>query len=199
VAFFSLNKNKDDASGLHAMTDDQLIVRYKATSDSRCIEVLFDRYIHLVFGVSMKYLENEEESKDAVMDIFEDLFDLLLEHNITNFKSWLHTVTRNFCLMKLRSPRKREVHDDKVLINTLQNNMENGDSDHHIEQEKNIGKLNESIGKLCEEQRKCIELMYLNDKSYKEIVNITGYSLKNVKSYIQNGKRNLKILMMKGG
>jgi len=145
----------------------------------------------------MKYLENEDESKDAVMDIFEDLFDLLKEHNITNFKSWLHTVTRNFCLMKLRSPKNREIHDDKILTVSLQNNMENGETEHLIEEEKNYGRLHDSIKKLCEEQRTCIELMYINDKSYKEIVDITGYTMKNVKSYIQNGKRNLKILMLK--
>ena len=47
------------------------------------------------------------------------------------------------------------------------------------------------------EQKQTVELFYLQEKSYKEIVDQTGFSMNDVKSYIQNGKRNLKIMLSK--
>ena len=196
MALFSKNISQNDSAGHSAMTDEQLIIRYRTISDNRCIEELFDRYTHLVFGVCMKYLSDEDKSKDAVMEIFEDLFDLLKEHNISNFKSWLHTVSRNFCLMLLRKEKSRELYDSELVKKSQEIYVENEGTQHQLEEETTYNKLHSAISRLCDEQKKCIELMYLDDKSYKEIATITGFTMNQVKSFIQNGKRNLKILMM---
>ncbi len=179
-------------------TDGLIIKSYRQNHDKNLVAELFKRYTGFVFLISMKYLKDEEQSKDAVMQIFEKLFDDLLVHEIDNFKAWLHTVTRNHCLGILRKKQSKQKHESRIKENTVF--MENQSEKHHInksESEKNIENLEQALQKLKPEQKKCIELFYLQEKSYKEIIEITGFSDKKVKSYIQNGKRNLKIILQK--
>jgi RNA polymerase sigma-70 factor (ECF subfamily) len=183
------------------MSDNEIIALYREEKDKELIGYLFSRYTKFVFLVSIKYLKNEDESQDAVMQIFEKLFNDLLIHDIDNFKAWLHTVTRNHCLMKLRKSQKRAEKQKEFQIDSV-NFMENENLFHHTEksqEEINEELVKEAINDLNSEQKKCIELFYLESKSYQEISEITGYSVKNVKSYIQNGKRNLKNNLIKAG
>jgi RNA polymerase sigma factor (sigma-70 family) len=175
-------------------TDKELILKFKETGDSYYAGELFQRYSHLVFGVSMKYLKNQDESRDAVMQIFEKLLTDLKKHEIDNFKSWIHVVTKNFCLMKLRTEKRLEISYEETETEVMEMNY----TLHHIEEsipDEAFQKLDQCIEKLIDEQRKCVQLFYIEEKCYKEIVDATGYDLKKVKSYIQNGKRNLKICM----
>ena len=178
-------------------SDIQIINLYKENGDEKYVGELFKRYTDFVFLVSMKYLKNEDRSKDAVMEIFEKLFTDLKKHEISNFKSWLYTVIRNHCFQKFRkNSSELEKHieyekDSKVF-------MESETNFHQInenEKEQQLDKLSEAINKLEDKQKMCIELFYLKEKSYKEIVETTNFTMKKVKSYIQNGKRKLKILM----
>ena len=180
--------------------DRLLIEEYRQKNDKNLIGELFKRYTGFVFLISMKYLKNEDQSKDAVMQIFEKLFDDLLLHDIDNFKAWLHTVTRNHCLGILRKKQSLQKHGNHIKENMIF--MENRTEEHHINEnktEKDIKNLEKALQKLKPEQKICIQLFYLDEKSYKEIVKITGFSDKKVKSYIQNGKRNLKIILQKMG
>ena len=129
------------------------------------------------------------------MEIFESLIEKLKIHKVTNFKSWLYTVTKNHCLMLLRTDSSYTKLKDRVFHNFMSENMELRNQMHPlIENEKEllIEQLDMALNKLNKEQGNCIKLMYLENKSYREIADITGYSMKEVKSYIQNGKRNLK-------
>ncbi len=147
----------------------------------------------LVFGACLKYLKNEEESKDAVMQIFEQLIDKLRIHEVSNFKSWLYTLTRNHCLMIIRQAWKQ------TIISFDTETMENAQFMHPVE-DGNEGQLllmEDCMGQLIEEQRKCIQLFYLERTCYKDVARLTGYDMLKVKSHIQNGKRNLKICMDK--
>ncbi len=157
---------------------------------------LFKRYSGFSFAICMKYLKDEDDSRDAVMSVFEKLFELLLKHNIDNFKPWLYSVLKNHCLLELRkaTPFKRHHNEDQISENIMENRAfmyqeVNGFPENELQ------KLENAIPKLSEEQRKCIELFYLKEKSYQEVSQITGYDMKKVKSYIQNGKRNLKIML----
>lgn len=185
-------------AGEATLSDLELVVRYKQSGKAHYAGVLFQRYTHLIFGICLKYLKNEEDGKDAVMDIFEQITVALLKHEVSNFKSWLHTLTRNHCLMKLRQPEvKRTItHDfteaDENLI------VENAETEHLLEgdeREAQLRHLPEALNQLNAEQKVCLELFYLQDKSYQEVADATGYNLNQVKSYIQNGKRNLKIVL----
>lgn len=178
------------------LSDLELVNEYKKTSDNTPVGVLFERYTHLVFGVCMKYLKDEEESNDAVMQIFEKLLADLKKHEITQFKGWLHSVARNHCLMYLRS-KQSSLKKESEMRKDLQGDMENGSELHPTNnvKEEQLNKLESGIKQLNEEQKICIELFYLQNKCYQEVADITGYSLNQVKSFIQNGKRNLKIFL----
>ncbi|MCC7526110.1 MAG: sigma-70 family RNA polymerase sigma factor [Chitinophagaceae bacterium] len=153
------------------------------------------RYTLLLFGVCMKYLKNEEESKDAVQQIFLKSIAELQKYQITYFKSWLYTVARNYCLMQLRNKGKTSLPiTEKTLVTQPVESHNN--LDHH-QKDATFEALNEALELLNEEQRKCIVLFYLQKKSYQEIATLTGYTAMQVKSNIQNGKRNIRISMEK--
>ncbi|MEP2771699.1 MAG: sigma-70 family RNA polymerase sigma factor [Fulvivirga sp.] len=173
----------------------ELIESYKKTHDLAILGKLYQPFMHLVYGVCLKYLKNREASQDAVMQVFELLVKKVKTHKIENFKSWLYVVTKNFCLMELRSKkhqiaRESKDIDDGVVENELLLHHKNDSID-----EDNLVMLEKCIDQLQKEQKTCIELFYLEKKSYKEVETLTHYDLKQVKSYIQNGKRNLKNCM----
>ncbi len=177
------------------LTDAELVKKIKMSGDQNAIAELFERYVHLLYGVCLKYLKDNEQSRDAVMEIFEVLMEKIPDTDISNFKGWIYTVTKNHCLMKLRKIRSVQRHHEEIFQNLKEEIME---SDVHMnlihEDSVNVETehLNRAMDFLNKEQERCIRMMYLENKSYKEIAEITGYSLKQVKSYIQNGKRNLK-------
>lgn len=155
---------------------------------------LYEQYMPLVYGLCLKYLKEEEKSKDAVMQIFEQLIHKLRVHEVTNFKSWLYTLARNFCLMELRASGKQNFQEitDNIMENAVPVHL-------NIDElrETQLTAMERCMGQLPDEQRISVELFYLQQKSYKEITEITGYDMNKVKSYIQNGKRNLKICIEK--
>ena len=157
--------------------------------------VLYKRYMMMVYGVCMKYLKNREDSQDAVMQIFELLVKDILRFEIRSFKSWLYTVTRNYCLMNLRQSKKFR---NRQPVESSAEFMESTAVLHPIdeqESEKEISRLNTCMDQLSSWQRTCIELFYYRKKCYKEIAVELNINENKVKSYIQNGKRNLKICM----
>ena len=184
---------------ISSLPDSELLDLLKKENDKSVIGVLFKRYTHLVLGVSMKYMRDEDEAKDCVMEIFEKLLTDLSRHEIHNFKSWLHSVTRNHCLMKLRAGKRKfaerfDNYDSRLEVVEMNLLLHPDDA---REKETALTLLEKGIQQLNKDQKKCVELFYLDQKSYQEIVDLTGYSMLNVKSHIQNGKRNLKIFMEK--
>lgn len=148
----------------------------------------------------MKYLRDEDESQDVQMHVFEKLLKDLGRHQIEQFKGWLYTVAKNECLMYLRSKKSQKAREMELRKDSVQDVMESGLAVHPdgvTETERQLQTMESSLQELNETQRHCLELFYLQKKCYQEIASATGYSLNEVKSYIQNGKRNLKILMMK--
>ncbi len=187
------------SSHIRELSDAELVERFKADGNQLLIGELFRRYRHLVYGVCMKYLKDEDESQDVQMQIFEKLLTDLHRHEISQFKGWLYAVARNECLMYLRSQKSKRLRDQE-LQKDLVGFMETEVSVHPdgvTEQEWMLQQMEGSLQHLNEHQRNCIELFYLKKKSYQEIADQTGYNLTEVKSYIQNGKRNLKILLTK--
>lgn len=170
------------------LSDDEIIAAFRKNGESTMIAVLFDRYSHLVYGVSYNYLKDEDECKDTVLQIFENLGRDLNKYEIKNFSSWLHVVTKNYCLRQL-SKRKETIpitHE-----NFIQEEEEGPEINIHLPH------LSAAMEKLNEEQRRCIDMFYLREMSYKQITDETGFDLNQVKSYIQNGKRNLKLILLK--
>ena len=184
---------------MEKFTDKKLVHLYAENGNEECLSLLFDRYTHLVFGVCMKYLQNEQDSKDAVMQIFEKLMDDLRKLEIENFKSWLYTVAKNHCLMKIRKTKSEERGLEEIK-KTEDYFVDSVEILHHIDgdgHDEKVTRLKEALAKLNGDQKQCIEMMYLQQLSYKQVSSATGFTMKEVKSHIQNGKRNLKIFLEK--
>ena len=172
-------------------TDKELLVAFKTTGDMIHLSTLYQRYMDLVFGVCLKYFKDTERCKDAVMDIFDELNTKLRVHEVENFKGWLHVLARNYCLMQLRSPRNMKTTEfHPSFMYSEQNTHLNGET---LEKEENFKKLEQCMDSLPDEQKRTVMLFYLENKCYNEIAVITGFNWNKVRSYIQNGKRNLKI------
>jgi RNA polymerase sigma-70 factor (ECF subfamily) len=178
-------------------TDEQLIELYRQTNDRDYIGRLFERYASFVFAISMKYLKDKEKSRDNTMVVFEKLLENLNRFDVKNFKAWLHMVTKNQCLMQIRSEKSKSKNLNQFAYEE-ESFMEKEPELHHDQEndiEINLSNLNEALKTLGEKQKKCIELFYIQEKSYVEVAEITGFTMNEVKSFIQNGKRNLKIYL----
>lgn len=185
------------SSGIDSSSEDSLIRKFSSTGDLKYLGRLYEPYMHLVYGVCLKYLKDRQLSQDMVMQIFEKLIIEIPKRKIENFKPWLHVLTKNQCLMHLRAEKTRVAREEKMVENEAFF-MENSIGYHHNNEvvwEKDLQQLKKCIEQLKNEQKECVKLFYLEEKCYQEIADQLDYELKKVKSYIQNGKRNLKICM----
>jgi RNA polymerase sigma factor (sigma-70 family) len=172
-------------------SDKALLAAFKTHHDIKYLSALYQRYMDLVFGVCLKYFKDAERSKDAVMDIFEELNTKLQLHEVDNFKGWLHVLARNYCLMQLRSPHNLKTSEWKGDF--MQSAQVSHLPNEALENETRFTHLEACIETLPVEQKQSIELFYLQKKCYNEIAEITGFEWNKVRSFIQNGKRNLKL------
>lgn len=178
----------------NTLTDSELILQYKASNDLQILAELYQRYMDLVYGVCLKYFKDSERAKDAVMQIFEELIGKLRKHDVENFRGWLHQLTKNYCLMQLRTPKNlKTVEIPASLVQSEENVHLNG----VLDKEENFKKLEYCLSTLSEDQQKAVKLFYMEGKCYNEIVELMGQEWNQVRSFIQNGRRNLKICMEK--
>lgn len=176
----------------NSLSDKELVALYKESGDMAVLGELYQRYMELVYGVCLKYYKEPETAKDSVMQIFEELVLKLKKHDVENFKPWLHQVAKNHCLMQLRTPKNMKTVEFKYELVQSEDNVHlNG----VLEKEENFKKLEYCLGTLTTEQREAVKLFYLDGKCYNEIVEITGQEWNQVRSFIQNGRRNLKLCM----
>ena len=172
------------------LNDDELLVFFYREHDNQILGILLQRYTLLLYGVSMKYLKNEVAAKDAVQQIFLKTITELKKNKVTYFRSWLYMVAKNHCFYILR-----EKYKTLPITDDFSKAADETDLSVILHNEKTLMALEDCLPKINEEQQTCIRLFYLKKKSYQEICETTGYSMMQVKSFIQNGKRNLKLLV----
>ncbi|MFZ9388119.1 MAG: RNA polymerase sigma factor [Chitinophagaceae bacterium] len=177
------------------MTDAELLEKFHADGDNSWLGILLQRYTLLLLGVCMKYLRNEEEAKDSVQQVFLKVIQELKKYRVEYFKSWLYMVAKNHCLMKIREKQGKLT----VEISERMGDRESPETDFDLIelQDIKLDLMEAALRELNPEQQQCVTLFYLEKKSYQEVSEATGYSMLQVKSYIQNGKRNLKIMIDK--
>ena len=171
--------------------DQELLQNFFSDHDNKWLGILLPRYTLLLLGVCMKYLKNEEDAKDSVQQIFLKVISELHKYKVAYFKSWIYMVAKNHCLMKLRNKNKNFVDLNEQLIaapDTEEINVA-------IEKNKSLNAVQAALMELNNDQQHCITLFYLQKRSYNEIAASTGFTLMQVKSHIQNGKRNLRLLI----
>ena len=172
-------------------SDSELVEQYKASGSLNILGELYQRYMELVYGVCLKYVREPEEAKDCVLNIFEELVSKLKKHEVDNFKGWIYQVAKNHCLMKLRKQKIIPVNIDLSVVQ-LEEKIHLDDA---LEKEENFKQMQYCLEQLNDEQKQVIELFYLKGKCYKEISDLTAIEINKVRSFIQNGRRNLKICM----
>ena len=177
-----------------SLSDNELLENYYQSKDRQWIGILLERYTLLLLGVCMKYLKNEDEAKDAVQQVFLKVLIEVTKYKIDFFKSWLYMVAKNHCLMKLRAQQGKYTQELKEETAIEQHETDRNDL---LTNEKTYSLLEESVDELNLEQKQCVTLFYLEKKSYQQITEATGFNLMQVKSHIQNGKRNLRMLLGK--
>jgi RNA polymerase sigma factor (sigma-70 family) len=174
------------------LSDAELAARYRSTNDLALLGDLYNRYMEMMYGVCLKYLKEPEEAQDAVMAIFEELITKLRRYEVENVKSWLYTLAKNHCLMKLRQQKK-------LPLSPVNDSFMQSEEEEHLEgvlsREEDFRQLDECMEQLAAGQRKAVELFYLQGKCYNEISAETGLEWNAVRSAIQNGRRNLKLCM----
>lgn len=174
------------------ITDAQLLQNFYKDHDNKWLGILLPRYTLLLLGVCMKYLKNEEDARDCVQQIFLKVINELRKYEVEYFKSWIYMIAKNHCLMKLRDHKNVTVELREHA--TVAANVET-DKKQYIEKDELLQRMETALNKLNPDQKLCVKLFYLQKKSYSEVAEITGFSMMQVKSYLQNGKRNLKLLM----
>lgn len=175
------------------ISDQQLLDSFYSSRDNHWLGILLQRYTLLLLGVCMKYLKNEEEAKDCVQQVFLKAITELHKYKVEYFKSWLYMVAKNHCLMKLRDKQARTPAEIKEQMAITP--ADDAGLAPHLEKDRQLEMMEECLQNLSKEQKQCVTLFYLEKRSYNEIADQTGFTLMQVKSYIQNGKRNLKILL----
>jgi RNA polymerase sigma factor (sigma-70 family) len=173
------------------LTDQEILRHFYANQDNEWLGPLLERYTLLLYGVSMKYLKNPEEARDAVQQIFLKVITELHKYQVSYFSSWLYMIAKNHCLMLLRQQRK------EIMVDQVIDQADPSEERDPLKDDNMLMELEEALQHLNPEQKTCIRMFYLQKKSYQSVASETGYSLLQVKSYIQNGKRNLRLLLEK--
>ncbi|MBC8032514.1 MAG: sigma-70 family RNA polymerase sigma factor [Chitinophagaceae bacterium] len=177
------------------ISDAELLENFSKDDDNKWLGILLERYTLLLFGVGMKYLKDEEEAKDVVQQVFLKAITELGKYKVDYFKSWIYMVAKNYCLMKLRDNPGKYRTPISENMNVMLPEEENEARISGMEKEKKLALLSLSLEELNPAQKQCITLFYIDKKSYQEITDQTGFTMMQVKSHIQNGKRNLKMLL----
>ena len=174
------------------LSSPELISLYQQSGDLKILAELYEPYLDQVYGVCLKYLKDPESAKDSVMAIFEELIPKLKNHEVVNFKGWLYTLAKNHCLMQLRSAKHFKISEIQIDL------MQSAEEMHQYEipqRAEDLNQLSKCMESLPADQKISVELFYLQNKCYKEITLITGLNWNQVRSHIQNGRRNLKICL----
>jgi RNA polymerase sigma-70 factor (ECF subfamily) len=179
---------------LNHIEDKELLERFYSDHNNEWLGALLPRYTLLLFGVCMKYLKNEEDAKDCVQQIFLKAINELHKYRVEYFKSWIYMIAKNHCLMKLRDKGKYSVEIKERMAATPDTTE---DKKQLIEKDNTLTEMQEALLQLNNEQQLCLTLFYLQKRSYTAIAAETGQSMMQVKSNIQNGKRNLRLLLEK--
>lgn len=172
-------------------TDEELVLAFTGGHPA-ALAALWDRYAHLLYGVGMKYLKDPERAKDQVVELFATLPELLRKHSVERFRPWVHTVMRNRCLLALRGDSRHARVDDAHAVDLIAEEAED-----RALQEATLQQLETAIAQLNDVQRACITHFHFEQRSYQETAALTGLTIEQVRSHLQNGRRNLRLQLLR--
>lgn len=191
----SLMLEKDQSN--YQLSDEDIILQFRATLDNYYVGILFERYVHLIFGICLKYMKNRHDAEDVMFEIYEKLQKTIPQKDVGKFRNWLSVLVKNYCVSKLRSlqTESKRIQSYKDYVSHL--NLQFDDNDHSAREIIPEEEIRSGMMQLPDLQKMCIEYFYFKNRSYLEIAEILNEEVGKIRSYIQNGRRNLKIILSK--
>jgi len=178
------------------VSDEDLLLQYKQSGDKDLFADLFKKHVTSVYGTCLFYLQDKDEAQDATMVLFEKLMLDIGSREINNFKAWLSFVVRNHCISLIRKNKTASKHRKSYYeFEMEETSYEAEEKIQSVSDDLLLQEMKNCLPRLKDRQRLCVERFYLHSKSYQDIADETGYSLNEIKSHIQNGKRNLKLMI----
>ena len=179
--------------GLGERSDKELLSKYRDTKDQKWLSQLFGRYVQLIYGVCLRYTPDVREAEDFTMEIYQKVADKALTHQIKSFKSWVYVVSKHHCLEHIRKITGRRIESFDPNFMQMQSEFHPIDEmEDKMVMEAKFEVMEHCLKKLNDLQKLSIELFYYKNKSYVEIANLIEDEVSQVRSYLQNGRRNIK-------
>ena len=173
------------------ISDNELLQMYFKTDNLDYIGILFKRYTRILIGVSLKYTSDLHHAEDVVQQVFIKFLDAV-HPQIANVGGWLYQMTKNESINFTKKQGRQQIQhlerEEYHLSDTTDDEIKA-----LLYKEHQSELLMAAISELKSDQRKAIECFYFHNLSYEQIAVQNNWSIGEVKSYIQNAKRNLKI------
>ena len=163
-------------------------------------EELLDQYQQMVFSTSLSFVPNKEDAEDVAQEVFIEVFK-----SINKFKgnsklsTWIYRITVNKSLefIRKRNAKKRFGYVQSIFGNEIPADKTDFFTEiNHpgvlLEQKEDHATLMKAINKLPDAQRIVFTLHKIDEKSYKEISEITEKSLSSLESLMFRAKQNLQ-------
>lgn len=180
---------------LSRFDDTELVELYKKNPDTSLIEELYNRYSKRVYWWALKFLGNRLEAEEMVHDIFaammSGMLDLYQAREGAKFSSWLYRCVGNQCMKIVR--KRNEVIFNQVEVVDVPEALIIDLEVEVIAKEWNE-QLTSALNRLNQMQRVCCMRFYWDGMRYDEIAEELGITHDQVRSHLQNGLRNLRII-----
>lgn len=174
-------------------TDDDIILVEATLKGSRpAFQLLVERYQHFVFTVAFKILRSREEAEEAAQDVFVKVYKTLNSYEKkSKFSTWLYTVTYRTAI---DIARKKQLLTDSIDDDTIFLQIETAAHNplEEVQQSDLQAQLQLAIKQLRSEDAALITLFYLNEKTVKEISEITGLTETNIKTKLHRTRELLR-------
>lgn len=172
-------------------TDEELC-RALGTEGTRALEMLYDRYAGLVFGLARSILSSSEEAEDLTQEIFIGLHrHCAFDPARGSLGGYLSVLTRSRALDRLRSRRSRLAMHDRLAFE----DRRPPSSPAPLEQmtlDEGAQRVRASLGALPEKQRRVLELAYFGGLSQSQIAAELNAPLGTVKSWTRQALLGLR-------
>lgn len=151
------------------------------------------KYKNLVYSQAFYSTGNRDDAADITQEVLLRLWNNMDNIKAQTVKSWLITVTRNFCIDMNRKKHEQyfselSTGDEEDVIDHISADLET-DPEHSLEKHESQQRINSAIAGLPEKIRTAIILRYIHDEAYDTIAKTLGLPINSVKVYLHRGHK----------
>ncbi|GAB3795058.1 RNA polymerase sigma factor [Spirosoma humi] len=161
--------------------EDQVYIDKVKHGDSASYAFLVDRYKHMAFTIALRVMRNAEDAEDAAQEGFVKAYQQLHRfEGKSKFSTWLYTIVYRVAITKLEQQRVATVPIREEIAEVYEPQYQSPQLE-HLQASEQQAYIKEAIGRLPATEGLVITLYYLDEKSIREIEEITGLSEANIK------------------